>query len=202
MSNIKIILERLGNPQDSMRFVHVAGTNGKGSVCAMLAKIHEENGFKTGLFTSPHIKNYTERIKINFEDAFQNSLDYDFELGFDIREFITITFVLSGSNNNFLKYTHDSRHGKFDFGEFFRDILRGINVFSSDMSLSNFKMNALTIKVGHNMGDWDFSFAFTGKFEQNGNEYEWKPEYSINLHWAVIPELKIDKTIKSSSKQE
>ena len=56
------------NPQDRFRIVHVAGTNGKGSVCAMLAKVLEKNGYKTGLYTSPHIKNYTERIKINFRD--------------------------------------------------------------------------------------------------------------------------------------
>ena len=56
------------NPQDKLKIVHVAGTNGKGSTCAMLAKICEENGLKTGLFTSPHIKNYTERFKINSKD--------------------------------------------------------------------------------------------------------------------------------------
>ena len=73
--HINLGLERMAklakifsNPQDNLKIVHIAGTNGKGSTCAMLAKICEENGLKTGLFTSPHLKNYTERFKINFKD--------------------------------------------------------------------------------------------------------------------------------------
>ena len=58
-------LDKLGNPQDSLKYIHVAGTNGKGSTCAMLASILEEVGYKIGLYTSPHIFEYTERIKIN-----------------------------------------------------------------------------------------------------------------------------------------
>ncbi len=56
------------NPQEDLKIIHVAGTNGKGSVCATLAKICETNGLKTGLFTSPHLLNYTERFKINSEE--------------------------------------------------------------------------------------------------------------------------------------
>lgn len=70
--HINLGLERMeklalffSNPQNKLRVIHVAGTNGKGSTCAMLAKICEENGYKTGLFTSPHLKKYNERIKIN-----------------------------------------------------------------------------------------------------------------------------------------
>lgn len=59
------VLNLLGNPQNQLKCIHVAGTNGKGSVCAILSTILSENGFKTGLFTSPHIFEYTERIKIN-----------------------------------------------------------------------------------------------------------------------------------------
>lgn len=55
----------LGNPQESFRSVHVAGTNGKGSVSHMLASIFQEHGMKTGLFTSPHLKDFRERIRIN-----------------------------------------------------------------------------------------------------------------------------------------
>jgi len=62
------IMELLGNPQDRLKCIHVAGTNGKGSVCAILAEILKTAGFKTGLYTSPHIFDYTERIKINGED--------------------------------------------------------------------------------------------------------------------------------------
>jgi dihydrofolate synthase/folylpolyglutamate synthase len=65
LERISKVLEELGNPQDCIKFIHVAGTNGKGSVCAMLASILQEAGYKTGLYTSPHIWEYTERIKIN-----------------------------------------------------------------------------------------------------------------------------------------
>lgn len=65
LDRIKAALEELGNPQDDLKFIHVAGTNGKGSVCAMLDSILREAGYKTGLYTSPHIFEYTERIKIN-----------------------------------------------------------------------------------------------------------------------------------------
>ena len=58
------LLRRLGNPQDRLRFVHIAGTNGKGSTAAFLSRILMESGYKTGLYTSPHLKYYTERIKI------------------------------------------------------------------------------------------------------------------------------------------
>ncbi len=63
LERIKAVLEKLGNPQDDLEFIHVAGTNGKGSVCTILDSILKEAGYKTGLYTSPHIWEYTERIK-------------------------------------------------------------------------------------------------------------------------------------------
>ncbi|MCR4881376.1 MAG: bifunctional folylpolyglutamate synthase/dihydrofolate synthase [bacterium] len=72
LDRIKKVAQELSNPQEQLKIIHIAGTNGKGSTCAMLAKILEANGYKTGLYTSPHIKNYTERIKINFNDISQN----------------------------------------------------------------------------------------------------------------------------------
>lgn len=68
LDRIGKILDLMGKPQDGLKFVHVAGTNGKGSVCAMLSAILTQAGYKTGLFTSPHILDYTERIKINNKD--------------------------------------------------------------------------------------------------------------------------------------
>ena len=59
------LLEKLGNPQTEFKAIHVAGTNGKGSVAHMLASILQEAGYKTGLYTSPHLKDFRERIKIN-----------------------------------------------------------------------------------------------------------------------------------------
>src|SRR5271165_3448490 len=54
-----------GNPQDKLRFVHVAGTNGKGSTCAMLEGIYRAAGLRVGLFTSPHLVSFAERIQVN-----------------------------------------------------------------------------------------------------------------------------------------
>lgn len=68
LDRISAILDLLGNPQDNLKCIHVAGTNGKGSVCAIIASILDCAGIKTGLYTSPHIFEYTERIKINGVD--------------------------------------------------------------------------------------------------------------------------------------
>ena len=58
------LLHMLGDPQNGMRFVHVAGTNGKGSSCAMLESVLRESGYKTGLYTSPYIVRFNERIRV------------------------------------------------------------------------------------------------------------------------------------------
>ncbi len=68
LERISAILDLIGNPQDKLKCFHVAGTNGKGSVCAILNTILTEADFKTGLFTSPHLFRYTERIKINNQE--------------------------------------------------------------------------------------------------------------------------------------
>lgn len=60
-----IILSQLGNPHKDFLSIHVAGTNGKGSVSAMIASVLMAHGFKVGLFTSPHLVSFTERIRIN-----------------------------------------------------------------------------------------------------------------------------------------
>ncbi len=61
------LLDKLDNPQEKFKAIHVAGTNGKGSVCHLLASILQEADYKTGLYTSPHLKDFRERIKINGE---------------------------------------------------------------------------------------------------------------------------------------
>ena len=65
LERIRELLDRLGRPQDRLKFVHVAGTNGKGSTCAFTASILAEAGFKTGLFTSPYVETFRERIRVN-----------------------------------------------------------------------------------------------------------------------------------------
>jgi dihydrofolate synthase/folylpolyglutamate synthase len=64
LERIRATLEALGRPQDRLRFIHVAGTNGKGSVCAMIESALRAEGLRTGLFTSPHLAEPTERIRI------------------------------------------------------------------------------------------------------------------------------------------
>lgn len=65
LENINALLNGLNNPQKAFKSIHIAGTNGKGSTAHMLTAIAIENGYKVGLFTSPHIKDFRERIKIN-----------------------------------------------------------------------------------------------------------------------------------------
>lgn len=60
-------LERLGNPQENLKFIHVAGTNGKGSTCTFIAKALESLNNKVGLYTSPYVVDFRERIQINGE---------------------------------------------------------------------------------------------------------------------------------------
>jgi dihydrofolate synthase/folylpolyglutamate synthase len=67
IGNIKHLCEKLGQPERSFKSIHVAGTNGKGSTSHMLAAVLQSAGFKTGLFTSPHIHDFRERIRINGE---------------------------------------------------------------------------------------------------------------------------------------
>ncbi|MGD9569890.1 MAG: folylpolyglutamate synthase/dihydrofolate synthase family protein [Sedimentibacter sp.] len=68
------LTELLGNPQNSYKIVHVAGTNGKGSTCNMLHDVLMASGYKTGLFISPHLEEFTERIQINHVPIDRNSL--------------------------------------------------------------------------------------------------------------------------------
>lgn len=67
LDNIKALCQSIGNPQDRLTCVHVAGTNGKGSCSHFVASILQESGLSVGLYTSPHLKNYRERFKINGE---------------------------------------------------------------------------------------------------------------------------------------
>jgi dihydrofolate synthase/folylpolyglutamate synthase len=65
LDRMRTLLRKLGNPQDQFRSVHVAGTKGKGSTCAMVAAMLQANGYKVGLYTSPHLVDVRERIQIN-----------------------------------------------------------------------------------------------------------------------------------------
>lgn len=82
------VLKLIENPEKKLKCIHVAGTNGKGSVCAMLSAILTASGYKTGVFTSPHVFEYTERIKIN-----------DFEIEQEVFAKIVIEIVELANKN-------------------------------------------------------------------------------------------------------
>ena len=68
LTNTILLANHLGNPEKYLKCIHVAGTNGKGSTSHLLASILQEAGYKVGLYTSPHLKDFRERIKINGKD--------------------------------------------------------------------------------------------------------------------------------------
>lgn len=71
LDNIRELLRRLGDPQNHIRAVHVAGTNGKGSVCAFIDSILRAAGYRTGLYTSPYLERFTERFRIDGREIAQ-----------------------------------------------------------------------------------------------------------------------------------
>ena len=74
LDRMQLICDSFGNPEDSLKFIHVAGTNGKGSVTAYLTSILKNNGYKVGTYNSPYIYNYRERFLINGEMASEESV--------------------------------------------------------------------------------------------------------------------------------
>ena len=80
LERMQTLLAALGNPERGQRFVHVAGTNGKGSTCAMIASILRQEGFRTGLYTSPHLIEPTERIQVNGEPVTSHQFAEVFEI--------------------------------------------------------------------------------------------------------------------------
>lgn len=68
LQRVKKLLEYMGNPEEKLKCLHIAGTNGKGSVTSMITGILMESGYKVGTYTSPHLERFTERIKVNNEE--------------------------------------------------------------------------------------------------------------------------------------
>lgn len=101
LTRISKILDLFDNPQNKINVIHIAGTNGKGSVSAMIAEILTTTGYKTALYTSPHLFKYTERFKINGQDIDENIFsEYISEVEFiaqknniDLTEFEILTVV-------------------------------------------------------------------------------------------------------------
>ena len=102
LDRIGKVLELIGNPQDDLKFIHVAGTNGKGSVCSTLASILQSAGKNVGLYTSPHVFKYNERICINYSSISDTDFsNYVFEVsqiadnnGISLTEFEILTAVM------------------------------------------------------------------------------------------------------------
>ena len=74
LENTRKLAALAGNPQEKLRFIHLAGTNGKGSTCAMLESIYRASGLRVGLFTSPHLVSFRERIQVNRQLISENEL--------------------------------------------------------------------------------------------------------------------------------
>ena len=72
LDNTLKICKILGNPEKKIKTIHIAGTNGKGSSSHMIASVLQSAGYKTGLYTSPHLKDFRERIKINGKEIPKN----------------------------------------------------------------------------------------------------------------------------------
>lgn len=79
LENIEALAEIAGNPQTKLKTIHVAGTNGKGSVSSLLSSFFQEAGFKTALFTSPHLVDFRERIKIDGQNIPEEKVIHFFE---------------------------------------------------------------------------------------------------------------------------
>ena len=121
LGRIQKALEFLGNPQDDLQYIHVAGTNGKGSVCTMLESILREAGYKTGLYTSPHIYDYTERIKIDginiSKEVFASLFEEVNKLDVHLTEFEILTvimFLYFKRNNVDIVILETGLGGRFD----------------------------------------------------------------------------------------
>lgn len=121
--NITIFLNKINNPENNLKYIHVAGTNGKGSVCFMLAEILKNSGYKTGLYISPHIYDIRERIQVNnkliskedFADLTQYISNLDLKNSLSQFEFLTVlSFLYFNKQNCDIVILETGLGGKFD----------------------------------------------------------------------------------------
>ena len=108
LSNITVICEHFNNPQNNFKSIHVGGTNGKGSCCHMLSSILQEAGYKVGLYTSPHLVDFRERIRINGDMISKDS----------VSEFMNHNLYFFESNNfSFFEMTVGLAFNYFSFNK-------------------------------------------------------------------------------------
>lgn len=92
LTNITALCEALGSPQNKFKSIHVAGTNGKGSVSHSLAAVLQQSGYKTGLYTSPHLKDFRERIRMNGEMVTKDFVTEFIQAHFDLVQKVQPSF--------------------------------------------------------------------------------------------------------------
>ena len=92
LDNIRRFCERMENPQDSYPTIHIAGTNGKGTTGYLLEKVYSDAGYKTGLFTSPHLLRYNERVRVNGKEITDAQLLEFFQETAELLEEIRLSY--------------------------------------------------------------------------------------------------------------
>lgn len=136
-----LLSESVGDPHKNLRFIHVAGTNGKGSICSSIASILMESGYKTGLYTSPHLVDFNERIRVNnYLIADEELIDYYLklkpisdELGATFFEITTvIAFMYFNEQNVDFAVIETGMGGKYDSTNIIKPILSIISKIDLD----------------------------------------------------------------------
>ncbi len=119
LGRIKAFLEKIGNPQENLKCIHVAGSKGKGSTCAFIAYILKEAGFKTGLYTSPHLSDFRERIRILEQKSEVRSQKSEFDGMISKEQFTNLVAKLKPQIDKFNK---TSQFGPLSFFEVYTAI--------------------------------------------------------------------------------
>lgn len=114
LERIKGFLKAIDNPQDCLKCIHIAGTKGKGSTSAFIAYILKEAGYRVGLYTSPHLADFRERIRILDSRSQDNSQSLDFEGMISREELAELVEELKPAIE---KYSQSSQYGNFSFFE-------------------------------------------------------------------------------------
>jgi dihydrofolate synthase/folylpolyglutamate synthase len=122
LERIKGFLESINNPQDSLRYIHIAGTKGKGSTCAFIAYILRQAGYRVGLYTSPHLSDFRERIRIlnkRIVTPVGSQLNKEFEGMIGKRELINLVRELRPAIE---KHKRSSQYGPLSFFEVYTSL--------------------------------------------------------------------------------
>lgn len=114
LERIKNFLNIIGNPQDALKCIHIAGTKGKGSTCAFITYILRQAGYKVGLYTSPHLSDFRERIRVLAPRSTLQAPDLEFEGMISKNE---LTRLVERLKTSIEKYNQNSEYGPLSFFE-------------------------------------------------------------------------------------